>query len=62
MAVIAATLAKEFKIATEKINKGMTCGQLIEELKKQSELIRFEGNGYSEEWAIEAKSRGLYVN
>lgn len=24
--------------------------------------MRFEGNGYSQEWAVEAKSRGLYVN
>lgn len=34
MAVISATLAKEFKIATNKINKGMTCDELIEELRK----------------------------
>lgn len=25
-------------------------------------MVRFEGNGYSQEWAVEAKSRGLYVN
>jgi glutamine synthetase len=25
-------------------------------------MVRFEGNGYSKEWAIEAKNRGLYVN
>jgi glutamine synthetase type III len=25
-------------------------------------MVRFEGNGYSKEWAVEAKNRGLYVN
>ena len=24
--------------------------------------IRFDGNGYSEEWPVEAEKRGLYVN
>lgn len=34
MAVISATLAKEFKIAADKIKNGKTCDELIEELRK----------------------------
>lgn len=30
MAVIAATLAKEFKIVTQKLNEGMSCSQVIQ--------------------------------
>lgn len=35
---------------------------MIKELVEETRAIRFEGNGYSEEWKIEAKLRGLYVN
>lgn len=62
MAVISATLTKEFKIATDKLKRGFTCEQLIEELRVDSQTVRFEGNGYTSEWAVEAKARGLYVN
>jgi glutamine synthetase len=41
MAVIAATLAKEFKIVTDKLSKGYTCPQLIEELRVDSQAVRF---------------------
>lgn len=62
MAVIAATLTKEFRIVTEKLKHGFTCSQIIEELRAESMLVRFEDNGYSPEWKTEAKARGLYVN
>ena len=29
---------------------------------KETESVRFNGNGYSSEWAVEAKRKGLYVN
>jgi glutamine synthetase len=29
---------------------------------EETRAIRFEGNGYSSEWKVEAKRRGLYVN
>lgn len=41
MSVIAATLAKEFKIVTEKLKQGRTCQQIIEELHEDSKLVRF---------------------
>ena len=62
MAVIAATLAKEFKLTTEKLNKGVSLSEVITELHEYTQSVRFEGDGYSEEWATEAKQRGLYVN
>lgn len=63
MAVISATLAKEFQDAEKKIREGgYTINSLIEELLKDTQPIRFEDDGYSHEWAEEAKKRGLYVN
>lgn len=41
MAVIAATLTKEFKIAAEKLKRGYSCEQLIEELRVESQAVRF---------------------
>lgn len=34
--------------------------EIAKELFQESRAIRFEGNGYSEEWRAEAKKRGLY--
>jgi glutamine synthetase len=47
---------------TEKIKKGVKLDEVLEELRVETQSVRFEGDGYSEEWAIEAKARGLYVN
>lgn len=33
--------------------------EVLKEVAKETKAIRFEGNGYSEEWVTEAKSRGL---
>lgn len=33
--------------------------EVIREIIKETKVIRFEGNGYSEEWVKEAESRGL---
>lgn len=62
MSVIAATIANECKLAVEKMKNGMTLDQLLVDLKEYSKEARFEGNGYSKEWAVEAEKRGLYVN
>ena len=35
--------------------------ELIKNLVKKSKAVRFEGNGYSEEWKAEAKKRGLPI-
>ena len=34
----------------------------MKDLHAKTQNIRFDGNGYSEEWPIEAERRGLYVN
>jgi len=62
MAVIAATLTKEFKLVTEKLGKSVPISEIINELHEYTQSVRFEDDGYSEEWAMEAKQRGLYVN
>lgn len=41
------------------VNKDEAILKELQKLIKQSKAIRFEGNGYSEEWAQEAEKRGL---
>jgi glutamine synthetase len=62
MATIAATIAHEVNIVTERLEKGETVEAIIADLHAKTQQIRFEGNGYSAEWPIEAEKRGLYVN
>jgi glutamine synthetase len=62
LAVITAVLAQEIQIASERVDKGESIESIIKELVEETRAIRFEGNGYSEEWKVEAKRRGLYVN
>ncbi|MCB0400456.1 MAG: glutamine synthetase III, partial [Flavobacteriales bacterium] len=62
--VIVAKQLKEFKKAVDaRIAKGLRKDEAllleIQKLIKESKAIRFEGNGYSEEWVKEAKKRGL---
>jgi len=54
----------EFKTEVDKqIKKGtkkdLALLNVVRRYIKESKAIRFEGNGYSEEWAIEAETRGL---
>ncbi len=61
---IMAKQLKEFKIAVDaRIDKGDKKDEAIlkelQDLIKASKKIRFEGNGYGEEWVKEAKKRGL---
>ena len=54
----------EFKTEVDKlIEKGLKKDeailQVLRKLVKQSKSIRFEGNGYSDEWKVEAAKRGL---
>jgi glutamine synthetase len=54
----------DFKIAVDKlIEKGVKKDeailQVLRKLIKNSKPIRFEGNGYSDEWKAEAAKRGL---
>lgn len=61
---IIAKQLQEFKKSTDaRIKKGekkdMALLKEIQKLIKESKIIRFEGNGYGEEWVKEAAKRGL---
>ncbi len=61
---IMAKQLKEFKVSVDaRIKKGDAKDEAIlkelQKLIKESKKIRFEGNGYGEEWVQEAKKRGL---
>ena len=62
--VIVAKQLKEFKVSVDaRIDKGLKKDEAIlqelQKLIKESKSIRFEGNGYGEEWVKEAAKRGL---
>ena len=65
---IVAKQLKDFKIAvdhlidTKDLKKDEAVFNVLREYIKQSKKILFEGNGYGEEWAKEAKRRGLSNN
>lgn len=61
---IVANQLTEFKIEVDKqIKKGtkkdLALLNIVRKYIKESKPIRFEGNGYAEEWQMEAQSRGL---
>jgi glutamine synthetase len=61
---IMAKQLKDFKVSVDKrIDKGEAKDEAIlkelQKLIKESKKIRFEGNGYGEEWVVEATKRGL---
>ncbi len=61
---IVATQLIEFKNEVDKqikkgIKKDLAILNVVRKYIKDSKAIRFEGNGYSEEWEIEAAGRGL---
>jgi glutamine synthetase len=62
MSVICATLAKEMEWVENKLIGGRSVEEIISELREETRAVRFDGNGYSQEWGAEAKKRGLYVN
>jgi glutamine synthetase len=62
MAVISATLASEMKKVIAQLEQGVAVEDIISKLRDETEPVRFDGDGYSHEWATEAKKRGLYVN
>ena len=65
---IVAKQLKEFKIqvdaliAAKDLKKDEAIFNVLREYIKSSKKILFEGNGYSKEWEIEAKKRGLSNN
>lgn len=62
-AIVAKQLSEFKKAVDARIKKGLKKDEAIlkelQKLIKESKSIRFEGNGYSEEWVKEAKKRGL---
>lgn len=67
MIVLNTIMAKQLQIFKEAVDKRIAKGDskdeaLLKELQKlikESKKIRFEGNGYSDEWVVEAEKRGL---
>ena len=61
--IVAKQLGEFKKSVDERILKGDKRDEAIlkelQKLIKESKKIRFEGNGYGDEWKVEAKSRGL---
>jgi glutamine synthetase len=62
--MIVADQLKKFKYDVDKLikkgeKKDVALLMVIKKYIKESKSIRFEGNGYSEEWEKEAESRGL---
>lgn len=62
-AIVAAQLIEFKKTVDEKIKSGLAKNKAIFDVLKEyikiSKPIRFDGNGYSEEWKAEAAKRGL---
>jgi glutamine synthetase len=69
MSILNAAVADCFKLSSAKLtaimkqktNRDEAVIELIQGLVKESKAVRFEGNGYSEEWKVEAKKRGLPI-
>ena len=65
---IVAKQLKDFKVEVDKLIKGKGLKKdeavfnVLREYIKASKNVLFEGNGYSDEWAKEAKKRGLSNN
>lgn len=62
MTVILSTIAKQIQEAHKKIKSGVSIQDLIKTLTNETAAIRFNGDGYSQDWIKEAKNRNLYVN
>jgi glutamine synthetase len=69
MSVLNAAVASSFKASAERLkellkkkgNRDEAIIELVKEICKETKAIRFEGNGYSQEWRTEAKKRGLPI-
>ncbi len=69
MSILNAAVASSFKECSERLkeilkkktNRDEAIMELVKEISKETKAIRFEGNGYSQEWRTEAKKRGLPI-
>ena len=68
MAVLSGAAAKALAEMTERLKKKLDAkpghrdqmvAELLREVFTETSAVRFEGNGYSDEWKAEAKKRGL---
>ena len=68
MAVLSGAAAAALAEMTERLKKKLEAkpghrdqmvAELLREVFTETATVRFEGNGYSEEWKVEAKKRGL---
>jgi len=54
MSTIAATIANEVTKVSARLDNGETIENIITDLHTRTQAIRFDGNGYSAEWPVEA--------
>lgn len=61
--IVAKQLKEFYKVVSAKIDKGedkkIAIVNVLRDYIKDSKAVRFEGDGYSQEWADEAEKRGL---
>ncbi len=57
--IVAEALCEVADILEQSENFEATCWNLIRDMMKQHQRIVFSGNGYSDEWVVEAERRGL---
>lgn len=62
LTVILTTMAAEIEKANDRLQAGESLETLIKNLAEETASVRFNGNGYSQEWVDEAKKRNLYIN
>ncbi len=53
--------AEQLKDLLKKKKRDEAVMELIRQVVKETKAIRFSGNGYSDEWKVEAKKRGLPI-
>jgi glutamine synthetase len=69
MTILNAAVAQAFKLCSERLkdisksktNRDEAVMEFIRQTSLETKNIRFDGNGYSDEWKVEAKRRGLPI-
>lgn len=67
VSILNAAVADAFSLMADRLEKKLSAGEkrddavlsLVKEVILETKAVRFEGNNYSDEWAQEAKRRGL---
>merc|ERR1719502_1538383 len=58
--VLCSAIAEQFKYISDKMDAGAKANDVAAELLEAHWKVIFNGNGYSEEWPIEAGKRGVW--